>query len=154
MITTATIDSGNMSSLQSRRDVRRKKMKQLHAIRKALYLSSALYLSQDDLTTHGIEWSEMSLFSKGQLDVGPQFCTPFPLDKIDAAFDKAFTYKAPDGSDDDDEWHPGWLAPYDPEFPDTWCSANQVGGSLLQYLESKADGWGQLTASNKWINRG
>lgn len=136
-----------MNSRQHRRDIRRKNFQQLRPIRTALYESDTLHLSQSDLTTLGIKWSEMDLQSESELGSGPRFCTPFPSDAIDRAFDKVFIDEAYE-----DVGQPEWPR-YTPELQNTFYSALQIGLNLLRYLGCRSYDW-SLIASTKWDRTG
>lgn len=79
-----------MNSRKSRREIRCKNYKQLSSLKTTLRESSALYLSQSELSTLGIKWSEMDLQSENEADSGPRFCAPLSSEAIKRAFDKTF----------------------------------------------------------------
>lgn len=136
-----------MSNRQHQRDIRNKNFVKLRRIRTALYKSSTLHLCQADLAALEIKTSEMKLRSENELDSGPRFCTPFPSDEIDKAFQKAFIIEAY-VEESQHEW-----PLYNPELQDTYCSALQLGVKMLQYLGSRI--WDEdLIASTKWDRTG
>lgn len=133
-----------MNSRKSRREVRIKNYKQLSLLKTALYEyeSSTLYLSQSDLSTLGIKWSEMDLLSD-EADSSPRFCAPFPSEAFDRAFDKTFEV----GKAYEDMGRPDW-ATYTPKLQNTYYSALELGQVLLNYLGSRGYDDGMIASTN------
>ena len=45
------------------------------------------YINNSDLSTFGVQLSQMSLHPEDTIDSGPHFCMPFPADEFDQLFE-------------------------------------------------------------------
>src|SRR2546421_10352543 len=46
------------------------------------------YINNSDLSTFGVQLSQMSLHPEDTIDPGPHFCMPFPAHEFDCLFEK------------------------------------------------------------------
>ena len=92
------------------------------------------YINNGDLSTFGVQLSQMSLHPEDTIDFEPHFCTPFPAHKFDQLFEKAEK--------------PEWDEPA-PGYNDNFYEGYGLGQWFSAYLGSHRYEW-HLLASSNW----
>ena|SRR5438045_9360726 len=92
------------------------------------------YVNNSDLSTFGVQVSQMSFHPEDTIDTGPHFCKPFPADEFDHIFEKA----------EKPEWHESTL-----DFNGNFYEGGAFEHLVSEYLGSNRYEW-QLLASSKW----
>ena len=96
------------------------------------------YVNNSDLSTFGVQLSQMSLHPERTVDFGPRFCTPFPAHEFDQLFEKAEKLE--------------WDKPAALGYNDNFYEGFGLAKWFVQYLGSSRYEW-KLLASSKWTEQ-
>jgi hypothetical protein len=121
-----------------RMDVRREIYDHLGRMKMAFENLPTPYVNNSDLSTFGVQLSQMSLHPEHTIDFGPHFCTPFPAHEFDQLFEKVEKLE--------------WDKPGPPGFNCNYYEGLGLAQWFILYLGSKRFEW-QLLASSKWTEQ-